>query len=393
MLPCLLIHDGELADVAELLHHLGLEHVERRGAATAEDETAGWELVVSTPKRLLEFDSGATGAGPTRLAVLEKDSKTLRAMLARAGADLVVRRPVHPAALRLLILHALYRGPEKRRALRVSVGARIRYRAGLRFRQAVLADLSTSGCQLLSAQTLRPDQEITLYVPSEVSAGRGFSLPARVIRSTKSDFPGIGSIALGFGAMKPQHADLLNETIAAYGKGPAALARDDAHARLAFRGARSGEQTAEEPACDAAAEDADAAPHAEGRERREAPRIAYETRIIALGDEAARVLIGRDISLGGMRIESHPEVDVDDELRVGLHVGGREQPIVVNVRVVRVDGDRGTVLQFFDLDPDTQEHLARMIRSLPLLDAQDASDENGAVVCELIEDPAGTPAA
>ena len=55
------------------------------------------------------------------------DSKTLRRRLRDAGTDLIVRRPVHPAALRLLILHSLYRGPEKRRTNRVSVGATIQY--------------------------------------------------------------------------------------------------------------------------------------------------------------------------------------------------------------------------------------------------------------------------
>ena len=56
VLPSLLIHDGELSDVAELLERLGLEHIERRGCASAEDQTTSWELVVATPKRLLEFD-------------------------------------------------------------------------------------------------------------------------------------------------------------------------------------------------------------------------------------------------------------------------------------------------------------------------------------------------
>ena len=80
LLPSLLIHDGELSDVAELLSHLGLHHVERRGCATGDDESTSWELVISTPKRLLEFDPGASGSAPMRMAVLDKDSKTLRAM-------------------------------------------------------------------------------------------------------------------------------------------------------------------------------------------------------------------------------------------------------------------------------------------------------------------------
>ena len=35
-------------------------------------------------------------------------------------------------------------------------------------------------------------------------------------------------------------------------------------------------------------------------------------------------LCGRDISLGGMRVESHPDIAIGDELRIGLHVRGRD---------------------------------------------------------------------
>jgi hypothetical protein len=117
----LLIHDGELADACALMTGLGLEFTERRGGATSEDEAFPWDLVVSTPKRLLEFGVGSQDTPPTRVAILDKDSRTLRSMLQRAGINLIVRRPVHPAALRLLLLHALYRGPplgDPRRPLR-----------------------------------------------------------------------------------------------------------------------------------------------------------------------------------------------------------------------------------------------------------------------------------
>ena len=68
-------------------------------------------------------------------------------------------------------------------------------------------------------------------------------------------------------------------------------------------------------------------------ERREEPRYSIDRRIIALGVEAARVLIGRDISLTGMRVESHELVDVGDELRLALHVRARSEPLVVQARV------------------------------------------------------------
>jgi c-di-GMP-binding flagellar brake protein YcgR len=381
LLPSLLIHDGELADVAELLAHLGLQHVERRGAATEADEAQNWELVISTPKRLLEFDPGASGVTPLRMAVLEKESKTLRSMLQRAGTDIIVRRPVHPAALQLLVLHSLYRGPEKRRALRVSIGARIKFRSGLRTREAVLADLSTTGCRLLSAHPVAAQQGVKIQVPDEVAAIKAFSISGTVVRSTQSEFPGIETLAVRFGPLKSKHADQLRKTLAAFSGGPAALASGDAAAELAFR-----EEDRREPPAGIDPKTARAA------ERRSSSRHAYAERITALGVEAARVLLGRDISLGGMRVESHPDVAVGDELRIGLHVRGREEPVEVNARVVRDDADRGSVLQFFDLDERTQDYLNRMVRFLPILAVREGN-EDGVVVCEILEQHSEPPTA
>ncbi len=382
LLPSLLIHDGELADVAELLSHLGLSHVERRGCAAGEDEATSWELVIATPKRLLEFDPGPSGSMPLRMAVLDKDSKTLRSMLQRAGIDLVVPRPVHPAALRLLILHSLYRGPEKRRTRRVSVGARLNFRVGLRSRDAVLADLSMTGCRLLSADAVESQRAIKIQIPDEVAATKAFSLSGRVVRSAASEFPGIDAMAMTFGKLKPKKADQLRRTIAAYGKGPAALAQNDAAAQLPFREENRRKCEVAPPSNEAA-----------NAERRSAPRHACEPRIAALGVEAARVLLARDVSLGGMRVDSHPDLTIEDELRIGLHVRGRDEPVIVNARVIRDDPRRGAVLQFFDLDQDTQTYLTQMIRFLPILARREGGDDDGIIVCEILDQHAPPPAA
>ncbi len=40
---------------------------------------------------------------------------------------------------------------------------------------------------------------------------------------------------------------------------------------------------------------------------------------MALGEEAARGLVGRDLSQGGMRLAAKDAVDLGDVLRVALH--------------------------------------------------------------------------
>ena len=83
----------------------------------------------------------------------------------RVDTDLLVRQPVHPAAFRLLILHALYRGPEKRRTTRVSIGAPMSaFASDCAADTAVLAELSTRGCRMMADPNCHravPDRLVT----------------------------------------------------------------------------------------------------------------------------------------------------------------------------------------------------------------------------------------
>jgi hypothetical protein len=373
----LLVHDGELADVCALMGQLGLEFTERRGSPRPEDEARSWDLVVSTPRRLLELEVGVAGSQPVRIAILDKDSKTLRSMLQRAGIDLIVRRPVHPAALRLLLLHSLYRGPEKRRALRVSVGAPVRYRAGMRRRSGIMADLSLTGCRLLSTHPLERGRNLNLSIPPDLAGGKGFSLPGTVIRTGDSELPGVTASAIAFRKLPAKVHDRLRSTVAAHTTGPAVLREGEALAPLP--------STPEQPKATRSHVE-DKAVEAGARERRRHPRRQYHQHVIALGVEAGRVLIGCDISLGGMRVDPHPDVSVGDELRLALHVRAREEPLVVRARVTHDDAERGLVLQFCDLSQSSRAYLRRMVNFLPVLAVREEGGEgSGIIVSEILE--------
>ena len=120
----LLLHDNELVDVRGLLNDLAIKVVERSGSLTDVDLRTKWDLIIASQKRISALEKGAKIRKATRIAVIDNDSRTLRSMLRRLGVDYVVARPVHAAALRLLVLHCVYRGPERRRLTRVSVGAK-----------------------------------------------------------------------------------------------------------------------------------------------------------------------------------------------------------------------------------------------------------------------------
>ena len=381
----LVIHDGELDDVCALLDHLGTAFSERRGASTQEDEAQAWEVVISTPRRVLEFDPGVSGVQPRRIAVMEKESRTLRSMLHRAGVDLLVRRPVHPEALRLLVLYALYRGPEKRRSLRVTIGAQVRFRTGIRRRTAVLAELSATGCRLLSTDTAEQGSRIQLQIPPEIARGRGLNLAGNVVRCSASNLPGVHAMAVSWGKQRGRTGERLHEMVASYSEGPAALDAGSDESRLGF----APPQAPVEPAAKTpTALDAPAS-----TERRTSDRHEYSKHMIALGVEAARVLLGRDLSLGGMRVEPHEDVSQGDELSIALHVRAREKPLVLAARVARDEGENGLVLQWNDLSPDARDYLSRMVDFLPVIATREGSDEGtGVILSEILDHQTKEPA-
>ena len=182
----LLLDDGELDDVQGILDDLGMAYGRVRGGAIARNTPAPTRLLISTPRRIdaVHMPKGghAGSDGLTRIVVVNEDSTTLRAKLREIGFDYMVRRPVHPEALRLLILHCLYTGDERRGEPRVPVGFEVSFRTGLLPRRAALVDLSSRGCRLLSRFALEPGKRITLQIPHAIGSTEALTLRGRVIR-------------------------------------------------------------------------------------------------------------------------------------------------------------------------------------------------------------------
>jgi hypothetical protein len=414
----LLLHDGELANLAAVIEPLG--GIDRRENPTELDCARVWDVIIASAGRMLELHEHLSDTSAIRIAVLDGDSKTLRKMLQRVDTDLLVRQPVHPAALRLLILHALYRGPEKRRTTRVSMGAPIRFRSGLRRRPAILAELSTRGCRMMvdsGCHRVIPDRLVTVVLPPEVTDDkRPLSLRGHVMRVSSAE-AGTDVIAVLFELQREAARKRLESIVSAHSHGPAVLDETVALALHALpmipEGAEPSPATSEDADLlpitpdDAEprptlAEDGEPLPAiAEGgdprspdlddpadeplSERRSEDRHTISRRIIALGDEAARVIIGRDLSVGGMRIDSTPGLAMGDRLKVAVHVRPDGQPLVVLAEIVRDDGPGGMALQFVDVNPSTHTYLEEMVDALPSIIESNGSQEGaGVVVSELV---------
>jgi hypothetical protein len=363
----LLVHDGELADVRALLAELGLPFAERRGALAQGDLEQRWGLAIATPRRiaLLKFP----GSSPACIAICDRDSRTLRTSLRRSGIALMVRRPVHRAALRGLILHALYRGPERRRDARVAIGAPVGFRRMLRRHRAILADLSLGGCHLLCDRAVGEGRHFTLLVPSEISGSGAFGVRGRVLRA-RQDHGGVHHLSASFEGVGKRKLALLRSVLERFAEGPAVLAAESA-ASAAPSPSPVG-QPAAVPAQAQTQAQAPTAPPPPGR------------RDVSLDEQAARVLLGREISISGMRVDRDALLRVGQDVRLALHVASLDAPLVVTARVHRDEGARGMVLRFHALSPDDTRHLTALLDALPALDPS-AKSESGVVVSEILE--------
>lgn len=500
----LVLDDGELDDVQKMLEDMKAAFGRVRGGAIAPDTPPPRKLLISTPRRIQavrDYCEDVDGEQiPTRIVVVEGDSNTLRARLREIGFDYIVRRPVHPEALRLLLLRCLYTGAERRQDPRVSVGYEISFRSGLLQRKAMLADLSCGGCRLLTSYAINPRKRIKVHIPESLGNGQPLALSGRVLRrkfDKDQGEEGTYEAALVFEEVSDTQRRELEQIIEARGKGPATLgevspvrsdpraeprdsrllearrsdprvepeapaqadvpcaeqsepqaagesqeelalytpagnriaaaaaeiaaAGDELELDDAFECADGGAlqqvdleveirledesgaidpdgetmpdlevdsnfdsaSEASELSLDSALDDSDPS-----GERRHSRRGAYERKVPAFGKRALRVLVGRDLSMQGMRVESFPGLELGDRLHVALYGDADEaEPILVWATVSRDDGSDGIALVFDEVPRAAARKLEALVCSLPSVESlhDDECGAMGTVVGEVLE--------
>ena len=104
----------------------------------------------------------------------------------------------------------------------------------------------------------------------------------------------------------------------------------------------------------------------------------------ALAEEAERVLMGREISISGMRVDPSPLLGLGDDVRLAIHAGSQEQPLVVTAKVHRDDGDRGVVLRFHQLDRVASKLLDEVLDELPVIEPSRRDSGAGMIVSEIL---------
>jgi hypothetical protein len=376
----LVLDDGELEDIELMLQEMAIPFARIRGGAIVAGTQPPRDLLIATPRRIDAVRTAVGGAidPPIRVMVVNEDSNALRMQLRRSGFDYLVRRPVHAEALRLMLLHCCYKGEERRREPRVAVGVEISFRAGLLSRDATLVDLSSRGCRLLSLHRVELGKRITVQIPEALDdGGELLQVPARVVHVADADTGGPESFWVGCAFDKldelAQHALAL--IIEDHAQGPATLRTG--------RGTAPGEPPAE-PRAKSLAPALDRATAVDDRRRER--RAAYSQTIPAFGERALRVLVGRDLSAGGMRVERHTDLWLGDHLQLAIYGDAGEAPMLIWGHVERSDGDDGMVIRFDPLDESVQARLERLVSNLPAVESlqEGEAEALGTVLGEIL---------
>jgi hypothetical protein len=376
----LLLDDGELEDVDLLLRELEVDRI-RLGA---NDRPASWpwpvRLLATTPQRAPSLELPPVGERGFATIVFHPGESTLPPPPGSPiGFDYLVRRPVHPEALRLLLLRALYRGHEQRAEPRLPVGTRVTWVSGLRPGRGTLLEISRRGCRLLASRGLAKGSRIVIHLPRELVGGVGLVLRGRIVRGGETA-PGPSSestlLAVEFEPSGLLVRNRIGGLLRELAIGPPPLRPEEVPAEAA---------PAVTPAPAAATPPKPAAPAAVHRQQRRSP---VRLEVLAVDERAERVIhvfVGRDLSTGGLRVESHPAIALGDALRLAIYSAACNEPLLVDADVVRDDGELGFGLRFRDVAPAVAQRLESVVTSVSaeVLETGDP-EPRGVLVAEIL---------
>jgi hypothetical protein len=401
----LLLDDGELNDVAELLDELALPYERHRGGEVPEALPPPADLLITTPRRASVVHrgppAGTRNGRPVRIVAVSEDSTAMRRMMRRLGFSLLVRVPTHQSIWRLLIRRALYQGDERRRDTRVAVGSQVSVTGATPAGDVVLMDISNRGCRLMSSLPFESGEHVSVALPQRTTGNESLVLTGTLLR-TASDRGDDGAVhhtaAMIFdadldGSLRSRLGVMINtwsmgpQSIMTPGEGGALLPPVESHE---IPGLTLDEET--DPAIRVGEHVSVIADSGDGSEdeseRRNHFRGAFASPVIADGTAGRRVLMGRDLSPGGMRIERLADLEIGDRFKLALYGPTSPEPFEVEASVIRDDGENGLALAFETLPTQTAAQLEKLVACLPEVESLEEGEARGlgAVISEILDD-------
>src|SRR4030095_5017078 len=232
---------------------------------------------------------------------------------------------------------------------RVALGTQVWVSIGSDRREVTISRISIGGCGLVSPALLRTGARVEIELPPELSAPRRLMLSGEVLGSRELS-TGDGctfDVSVAFRAL-----DLVDRVTLR-----ALMARHAIDFRPHTEGSSGrGDRGLRERAL------------APTRDRRRAQRRRFQQRVMGVHNGIAHVLLARDLSSGGMRIEWNERLAVGDALKVAVFAACVSAPLVAPAIVERDDDADGWYLRFGALDEAVEDRLDALIDSLAPLD-------------------------
>jgi hypothetical protein len=337
-----LLDDGELDDVRAALRALGVPHCDARRATIGE----AVPILLSTPARAVSLALGCGEAPPHYLhAVIANGVQA-----SGAPCDLELLRPIESSVLRLLTRRSdLAANRERRLSTRVALGSPVWVQVGNDRREVTVSRISIGGCGLVSPALLRTGARVSIELPPELSAPRRLALSGEVLGS-REIATGDGQtfdVSVAFRAL-----DLVDRVTLR-----ALMARHAIDFRPTTEGSSArGDRGLRERTLPPT------------RDRRRTLRRRFQQRVMGVLGGIAHVLLARDLSRGGMRIEWNERLAVGDALKIAVFGALDTAPLLAPAVVERDDEADGWYLRFAALDPEVEDRLDALIDSLAPLD-------------------------
>jgi hypothetical protein len=110
-------------------------------------------------------------------------------------------------------------------------------------------------------------------------------------------------------------------------------------------------------------------------------------------EQVRQVLFARDLSVGGVRVDPHPDLQLGDRFQLALYNAFFSEAIVVDAQVLRDDGERGIVLRFLDTSEHTARKISRILEGGGEIERCNSPGEvHDVTVAEVVQEDRGWPA-
>jgi c-di-GMP-binding flagellar brake protein YcgR len=410
----LLLDDGELTQLAGILDRSDIRYLRLRGGEIQDNLTPPSLLLITTPRHASKVRAGSAASAqpgrPMRIIAVEEDSPSMRRMLRNMGFNLLVRQPIQPEVWRLLVQRALYQGAERRTEARLPIGSKVTLESDgagdpAAASQAWLVDISNRGCHLVTPGIVPIGSHLSFPLEPGDASGDRLHLSGVVVRSLPWTDSHSEKAQQSSALLFDEHLD--ERTRSAVARMINALVTDTcslappqseqialpATECADLPGLCLDDETDPPVSTDLEVSyriepdsEVDSEVDSPGSERRTSYRANFQENVAVVGGSGSRVLMGRDVSSGGMKVERLPGLEIGDRLRLALYGPSEPEAIEIDAEVIRDDGKAGLGLRFTHPSPETSRALEKFVACLPSVESLEDGelDGMGTIISEIL---------